>query len=279
MKCEKEHIELYGCILGDGNLTFRKIKYPQMTFYNYDIKLMRYVQRTIKKLSPVKTEIRFRNRDGKYEYSLNVPVEIVRKLLDLDFNKKNVPKWILDSRYGINFLKVLFECEGHYNNGQIIISQNNRPLLEQCVTIANRYGISAHVHGCNENEYYLALENTKKLNKLFGRTIKYMKVKNHGKGNYYFTKRKILEFLNDIEWRTTVDIRDKLQKQNIKTTKRNLIQNHLIPLLELGIMESEEHPIYKCGYKWKLKCKLSRNDILNFPYSLGIEKNNIGRRR
>lgn len=279
MKFEKELIELYGFILGDG--TSRKDKYQNMTFYNYNLELMKYIQNLIEKINGKIVKINERSRKTGIEYSINIPASIRKVLVYLGFNKERVPLWILESEHGIFFLKSLFECEGSLNGSQIMIHQKNRKeLLGDCVKIANRFGLSAHVHDSSKNrsfEYYLAIEDTEKIHRIFGKTIKLVIPRSIGKGNRYYTERKILQILNDVSWLTTTEIKDKLQENGIHLNrKKMLIHNHLKPLNEVGIIlrckdvasRDNKGRIVRSDSKWKLGVKLTPSQILNFPYGV-----------
>lgn len=283
MKFEKELLELYGLVLGDG--TLRKGSYPQMTFYNYDIELMLYTKKLIEKINKESIKIHKRMKGKGVEYSVSIPSKIRNKLLELGFNKTRIPKWVFESKYKNFLLKGFFESDGTLNNFQITITQKHyKGLLEDCVKIANSLGLSAHVHSSSSNrpdEYYLVIEDLIKVKNLFGKTVKNIpNIKRKVRG-YYFTKRKILESSDNKKWLTTSEIRNKLNSLGINLSGKSkiLVRKHLNPLWKDGFLDKEKDVtlrdnkgrIIRLDSKWKLSRELSPEEILNFPYGVSHE--------
>lgn len=277
MKFEKEYIELYGFILGDG--TFRDARWKQMTFYNYNLNLIEYVKELIEKILDKEIKIHNRKKNNSIEYSINIPSKITKKLVELSFSKKEIPGWIIKSKYNINFLKAFFECEGTLNNHQIMIYQAKREILDQCISIANKYGLSAHVHKSSirrKNDFYLAIEDVEKIKKIFGNTIKEIPPLKRGKEFQHYTKRIILRILSRNKWLTTTQIFNELENENIKMSRISnaLLNKHLKPLNKSNIIirnkgyskRDIKGKFYGIESKWKLNKQLSESQILNYPY-------------
>ena len=163
----------------------------------------------------------------------------------------------------------------------MIHQKNKRELLEDCIKIANKFGLSAHVHNSSKNrefDYYLAIEDTEKIINLFGKTIKPIVPIGMEKGSYYYTTRKILEILNGNMWLTTSQIRNELQKNGVNLSKvsKVLVRKHLKPLSELGIISRQKDItlrdnkgcILRLDSSWKINGKLTHSEILNFPYGV-----------
>lgn len=277
MKFEKEYAELYGFILGDG--TFRDSRYKQMTFYNCNLDLIKYVKNIIEKISGKKVNICQRRRGKSIEYCINLPSNITRKLIELDCNKKKIPAWIINSKFGIYFLKAFYECEGSLNNFQIMIYQSDEQILEDCVKIANNFGLSAHVHASSKNrdrDFYLAIENLDKVKYVFKSAIKPVNFTKAEKGSIYNTKREILRMLMGKKYLTTTEILNELENKDIKISKRSnvLLNKHLKPLCKKGILSRRKGYLVRndkgmfvgIDSEWKLKKKFTDAQILNYPY-------------
>lgn len=279
MKFEKEYAELYGFILGDG--TFRDARWKSMTFYNFNLNLIEYVKAMIEKVSDKKINILSRRKNNSIEYSINFPSIVTKKLVELNFNKKRLPKWILNSKQGIHFLKAFFECEGSLNHSQIMIYQADRKILKDCVKVANRFSLSAHVHNSSKNrkrDFYLAVEDVERIKKLFGKTIKTIIIKKVNKGSYHHTKRELLKILNKNKYMTTSEIMDELGRRGIKISRisNSLLNKHLKPLNQKGFIHRKKGYLIRnsrgmfsgVDSKWKFNRNLSKAEILNYPYGI-----------
>lgn len=287
MKFEKQLNEIYGFIVGDGTYSIRHTGYGQMTFYNYNLELVKYLQSLIYQITKNNVRILSKKVDIGIEYSVNIPAEIKNSIIGLGFDKEKVPNWIKNSKYNIYFLKAFFECEGSTNGSQIMVHQIKRKLLEDCIEIANKCGLSAHVHNSSKNrrgEYYLAIENGENIQRVWGKTIKSVPNKYASKGNYYYTKRAILRILNKGKWTPTSKIEEKLKVTGIEISpiSNSLLNKHLNPLYKTGIIKREYGRsrrdrlgrFKKAESKWKIYKKMSDFQLLNFPYkgrSEGVE--------
>lgn len=276
----KELFELYGLILGDGTYYLDRGKYPHMIFFNYDLNLTNRVKRICEKIAKKKIKISSRVRKAGIEYSFNIPVVITRKLLKLGFNKKKLPKSIITNRNSIFLIKGLYESDGTSQGRCIYIYQkNNEQLLRDCQKIANLHNLSAHVHTLNrEGEQYLVIEDNNKLKELFGETPKKISSFKPKINGYYTVKRKLLNFLSDNNWRKTSEIYEYLEKNGIRISKRSnsLTNKHLNKLWKIGLLDKKESitrqnekgQFIKNECEWKLKCKLTKEQIMNFPYGV-----------
>jgi len=277
---KKELLELYGLILGDGTCYLDRKKYPRMIFFNFNKNLMNKVKRMCEKISKKRIKISSRQRKSGIEYSMSIPTIIVKKLLELGFSKKKLPKSVIKDRNSIFLLKGLFEAEGSYRGTRIYIYQKNAEnILRGCLEIANKFSLSAHIHTSKNRteEKCLVIENTSKIKKLFGNTVKIIKAKNIKKGNYHITKRAILKKLSNMKWINTSKIYNYLKNKDIYLSeKSNLIKKHLDPLWVEGILlkipsqtkRNENGQFTKTECKWKLNVKLSKTQIMNFPYGV-----------
>ncbi len=250
-----------------------------MTFYNYDLKLIEYVINILQKITKKTVNICQRKEGDKTEYCINFPSEITHKLIELGFSKSKLPAWLMESRFGINFLKAFYECEGSLNGNQIMIYQSDEKILKYCVKIANKFGLSAHVHRSTlsrERDFYLAIENLDAVKNKFKPVNKLPKFTKPNKGRYYSTKREVLRILNGKEQLTTTEILFELKNRGLKMKKESnsLLNNHLKPLCEKGVLSR------KTGYqfrgergmfsgvesKWKLEKNFTEAQIINYPY-------------
>jgi hypothetical protein len=277
----KELLELHGLLLGDGTYYLDRGKYPHMIFFNFDLSLMKRVKRICEKISKKKIKISCRKRKTGLEYSMNIPAIVVRKLLEQGFDKKRLSEAIINDKNSIFLLKGLYESDGSIRGSRICIYQKNASeLLKDLQKIANLNGLSAHIHNSSRNrkgEQYLVIEDVNKVRKLFGpspKMIKQFKPKIKG---YYTTKRIILQFLNSGSWKKTSEIYEYLKINGNKLSKRsNQLNRHLNKLWELGLLEkrgsilkrNEKGQFIKSECEWKLKRRLTNEEIMNFPYGV-----------
>jgi len=215
---EEKLLELYGLILGDGSFSFNRGKHPNMKFYNFNLKLAKHVKKICEEITKKKIKISSRQRKTGIEYTVNIPIEVVRKLLKLGFNKNKLPDSIIHNPKSIFLLKGMYESEGSCNGSQVYISQkNNESVLEGLRRIANAHNLGAHIHNLNrEGEQYLVVEDVNRVKKLFGKCVKPLKPFKRKINGYYTTKRLILNFLNDGKWKKTSEIYAYLKKNKIK---------------------------------------------------------------
>jgi hypothetical protein len=279
-KSMKGLFELYGLILGDGSYYLDREKYPNMLFFNFDAKLAKRSKKICEKIAQKKIKLSARKRKNGIEYSFHVPITVIKKLLKLGFSKKKLPNSIIRNKNAIFLLKGLYESDGTSQGRNIIIYQkNNEQLLKDCQKIANLYGFSAHIHTYNrKGEQSLVIENSNKLKKLFGKMPKKINFFQPKINGYYTTKRIILNFLNDNKWRKTSEIYSHLQKNGIKLSRKSgsLIKKHLNKLWRNGLLHKKDAIIERDKYghfikkecEWKIKIKLKKEEIMNFPYGV-----------
>jgi len=87
---DKELLELHGLLVGDGTYYLDRGKYPHMILFNSDLKLMDRAKKICERVSKKKIKISSRQRKTGIEYSMNIPVIVVRRLLEQNFDKKKV---------------------------------------------------------------------------------------------------------------------------------------------------------------------------------------------
>lgn len=273
----KDLYELYGLILGDGTYYLDRGKYPHMTFCNFDLNLINKAKIICESFSEKKIKISSRKRKTGIEYSFNIPVVVVKMLLELGFNKKKIHESIINDKDSICLLKGFYEADGTNHESQIYIYQNNAAqLLKDCQKIANLNGLSAHIHTSNrEGEQHLVIENSDVIKKLFGRTIKEIKDFKPQKNSYHKVKRFILNFLKESKYKQTSEIYKFLIKNGVKLEPRSIIP-HLNELSNFGLLEKQTSIIkrnklgqfIKSECKWNLKFNLTKEQIMNFPYGV-----------
>jgi len=279
---DEELLELHGLILGDGTYYLDRGKYHHMILFNSDLNLIKRAKRICEKISKKKIKISSRIRESGGEYSINIPIVVTRKLIEQGFNKKRLFDSIINDRDSIFILKGLYESDGSSNGSQVYIHQKNaEQLLMDCKKIANLNGLSAHVHNSSPNrkgEQYLVIENSDKVKKLFGKLPKEIKTFESKIRGYHITKRTILNFLSDSNWKSTSEIYRYLEEKGIKISKRSnvLLHKHLNKLCKLNILEKIGSITKRNGLgqfiksecKWKLKYDLTNEQIMNFPYGV-----------
>lgn len=144
--------ELYGLILGDGTCYLDRGKYPHMVFFNFDLDLINRAKEICESLSKKKIKVSSRKRKTGTEYSFNIPSIVVKKLLELGFNKSEISESMVNDKNSIFLLKGFYESDGSNHGSQIYIYQKNaKKLLKDCQNIANLNGLSAHIHDFNRN--------------------------------------------------------------------------------------------------------------------------------